>query len=166
MLHLAQVQIQQLSGKQGLQLLAQQHADKTWHLLPHRSDNAFIVASDIDSWHEGVLVLVEIDEARQPRNIQVATDWILEIVSQYLSIGITPDFLKGEVDKAEKWRQELTLKSQDLARRALEIEARRATVQTLEEDLKVQKQHLDDMLQALIAREKSLQERENDLTDR
>ena len=163
MLHLAQVQAQTLAGKVGLQLLAQQVADNTWIVLPERSDKTLIFLTEAESLSEGLLVLVEISEGCQPQNVRVAAPWVLEVIAQFLASGITPDFLKREAEQAEQWRQELTLKSQDLARRTLELEARRATIQTLEEDLKVQKQHLDDMLQALIAREKDIQNREEEL---
>jgi hypothetical protein len=44
--------------------------------------------------------------------------------------------LQQEVERAEEWRQSLTLQNQDLARRTLELEARREQIQALEESLK------------------------------
>ena len=58
------------------------------------------------------------------------------MLQTYLSNGITPAFLHQEVERAEKWRQTLSLQSQDLARRSLELEARREQIQALEESLR------------------------------
>jgi len=44
--------------------------------------------------------------------------------------------LQQEVERAEQWRQSLTIQNQDLARRSLELEARREQIQALEESLK------------------------------
>lgn len=54
----------------------------------------------------------------------------------YLSSGMTPELLQQEVERAEQWRQSLTIQNQDLARRSLELEARREQIQALEESLK------------------------------
>jgi predicted RNase H-like nuclease (RuvC/YqgF family) len=67
----------------------------------------------------------------------------LDLVEQYLSAGVTPTFLQEEAERTEQWRQDLTLQSQDLTRRHLEMEARREQIQTLEEDLKREKQQLE-----------------------
>jgi uncharacterized protein (DUF3084 family) len=68
---------------------------------------------------------------------------VLDLVQQYLSVGVTPTFLQEEAERTEQWRQDLTLQSQDLTRRHLEMEARREQIQTLEEDLKREKQQLE-----------------------
>jgi dsDNA-specific endonuclease/ATPase MutS2 len=49
------------------------------------------------------------------------------------------------MQRAEQWRQSLTLKSQELGRRALEMEARRDQIQELEENLKQEKEKLESM---------------------
>jgi hypothetical protein len=68
--------------------------------------------------------------------VEDATDWVINLVKTYLSTGITPDFLKEEAEKVESWQQNLTLQNQDLARRSLELEARREQIEALEESLK------------------------------
>jgi hypothetical protein len=52
---------------------------------------------------------------------------------------MTPELLQQEVERAEHWRQSLTLQNQDLARRSLELEARREQIQSLEESMKKEK---------------------------
>lgn len=64
---------------------------------------------------------------------------MLDLIGTYLTTGITPDFLRQEAERAEQWRQSLTLQNQDLARRTLELEARREQIQALEESLKREK---------------------------
>ncbi len=140
MLHLAQVQKQGLSGKLGLRLLASQEAEYSWVL-----DAQANVISDVETLlgdrqliplSEGLLVLVDISATGEIESLQNATNWVLEVVRTYLTNGITPAFLQQETDRAEKWRQSLTLQTQDLARRALEVEARREQIQALEESLR------------------------------
>ena len=60
----------------------------------------------------------------------------MELIQNYLTTGISPEFLRQEAERAEDWRQNLTLQNQDLARRTLELEARREQIQALEEALK------------------------------
>jgi hypothetical protein len=140
MLHLAQVQKQGLSGKLGLRLLASQEAEYSWVL-----DAQANVIPDLETLlgdrqliplSEGLLVLVDLSATGEIESLQNATNWVLEVVRTYLTNGITPAFLQQETDRAEKWRQSLTLQTQDLARRALEVEARREQIQALEESLR------------------------------
>lgn len=125
-----------------LQLLAQQKAEYAWLMMTEENCAIWVDAEDC---YEGALVLVEISPTQEVQKIQDATHWVLDIVKQYLSTGITPDFLQDEVQRAEQWRQSLTLQSQELGRRALEMEARRDQIQELEENLKQEKKKLELM---------------------
>jgi hypothetical protein len=140
MLHLAQVKKKDPEGKAMLQLLAQRKADHTWVILNDGDGNFWV---ETDAYQEGALVLVELSPFKQVQQIGDATQWILEIIEQYLSLGVTPDLLQEEVHRAEQWRQSLTLKEQELGRRAWEVEARREQIQELEENLRQEKQALD-----------------------
>lgn len=140
MWHLAQVKRKDPGGKVMLQLLAQQKAEHVWAVLPERDSQ--ILASTED-YAEGKLVLVELSATKQVQQLQDATPWVLEIVEQYLSLGITPLHLREEVQRAEQWRQSLTLQNQELGRRMWEVEARREQIQELEENLKREKEAID-----------------------
>ena len=140
MLHLAQVQKQELSGKLGLRLLARQEAEYSWVMM---AEEVVIPAAEVIlgvrvalALSEGLLILVELSPTGEIESIQDPTYWVLDIVKTYLTSGITPVFLQQEVERTEKWRQSLTLQSQDLARRSLELEARREQIQALEENLR------------------------------
>lgn len=125
-----------------LRLLAQQKAEHAWALLDDPENHLWIEEAD---YNEGALVLVELSPLRQIQQIQDATHWVLEVVKHHLSTGMTPALLEEEVQRAEQWRQSLTLKSQELNRRVLEIEARRDQIQELEENLKIEKEKLEQM---------------------
>lgn len=136
MLYLAQVQKKGILGKAGLRLLARQKSEHTWAVI---TEEEVLPAVEANNFSEGLLVLAEVSHARQVTSVQDAKDWVLDIVQKFLITGITPAFLQQETERAEQWRQSLTLQSQELDRRALELEARREQVQALEESLKREK---------------------------
>ena len=153
MLHLAQVQKNESVGGVELRLLARQQSENSWTVINPED----VSLPNTHSLNEGLLVLVELSENQEVLSIQHANDWVLDLVQQYLSVGVTPTFLQEEAERTEQWRQDLTLQSQDLTRRHLEMEARREQIQTLEEDLKREKQQLE----ALAAQLKNKSDSEN-----
>lgn len=144
MLHLAQVQKQELSGKLVLRLLAFEEAEYSWKIIVEKNTippaEVMLYGNSTNALSEGLLVLVELSPTGEIDNIQNATSWVLELVQTYLTSGITPEFLRQETERAEQWRQTLTLQNQELSRRSLEVEARREQIQALEESLKREKE--------------------------
>lgn len=144
MLHLAQVQKQELSGKLALRLLAFQEAEHTWVVIADKnvipSAEVMLLGARAKALREGLLVLVEISPTGEIESIQNAASWVLELVQTYLTTGITPSFLQEEAERTEQWRQTLTLQNQELSRRSLEVEARREQIQALEESIKREKE--------------------------
>lgn len=143
MLYLAQVQKKGFLGKIELKLLAQEKADNFWAMVPE--ENNVISSTEASAYNEGMLVLVDLTEGRQIVTIKDATPWVISLVSKYLTIGVTPALLQQEIERAEQWRQSLTLQSQELGRRSLEVEARREQIQELEENLKQERKQLEAM---------------------
>ncbi len=137
MLYLAQVHRNQFLNQFQLKLLARQEAENIWATIP---EETCILLGKGNTLNEKLLVLVELSSTGEIERIEEATNWILEIVDKYLNSGITPEFLRQEAERAEQWRQDLTLQNQDLARRSLELEARREQIQALEESLMREKQ--------------------------
>lgn len=137
MLYLAKVQKHTVSGQVGLRLLACQEAEYTWTTI---TENVFLPNQEATQLSEGLLVLVKISANQEVESLQDATHWVLDILQTYLTHGITPAYLQQEAEHAEQWRQSLTLQSQDLARRSLELESRREQIQALEESLKRDKE--------------------------
>lgn len=155
MLYLAQVQKNENEGGRRLCLLAHQQSENSWSVIPPQC----VPLDDFISQKEDLLVLVELSEDQEVLNIQPAHNWVLDVVQKYLTTGVTPSFLKEEAERTEQWRQDLTLQSQDLTRRHLEMEARREQIQTLEDELKEEKQRLELMADQLKTRTEELDER-------
>ena len=149
MLYLAQVQNQENLGEISLQLLACQNSDDTWAILTEESFLTLPKDFAQNVLNEGMLVLADIGENSKVLHIQAATNWVLELVKKYLTTGFTPDFLHQEAQKAEGWRQSLTLQSQELSRRLIEVEARREQIQNLEAKLQQEKQLLESSIAQL-----------------
>lgn len=139
MLYLAQVQKKGILGKAGLRLLARQRSEHTWTVL---NDDELVLVAEPAQFNEGALVLIELTSNRQVLSVNDAKEWVLELVQKFLLTGITPAFLQQETERAEQWRQSLTLQSQELDRRALELEARKEQIQVMEEALKREKESL------------------------
>lgn len=136
MRYLAQVHKNEFLEQYQLRLLARQEADNLWAIIP---EEAVILLGKGNTMSEKLLVLVELSSTGDIERLEDATNWVLHLVQAYLSTGISPDFLQQEAERAEHWRQALTLQNQDLARRSLELEARREQIQALEESLKKDK---------------------------
>lgn len=133
MLYLAQVRKNEFLEQYQLRLLARKEANDIWAMIP---EEAFILLGKGNTMSEKLLVLVELSPTGDIEKLEEATDWVLNLVQVYLTTGITPDVIQQEVERAEQWRQSLTLQNQDLARRSLELEARREQIQALEESIK------------------------------
>lgn len=145
MRYLAQVLPIDSVSAPGFMLLAFEESDGSWRLLD-ADPSAVISNAQATAQLPGYWVLLDLTETREVTLIQDAKPWILHLVKTYLTPGITPEFLKQESDRAEMWRQSLTLKNQEVDRRALELEARREQIQALEADLKREKQQLEEPL--------------------
>ncbi len=144
--YLAKVQKKAFLGGAELTLLAVQNSDTVWERLvkPRLIETPRLLA-----FPEGSLVLVELDGANQVLAVEDAIPWVLTLVEQYLAYGITPAALEQEIERAERWRQSLTLKSQEVDRRALETAARRDEIQELERNLKQEREELEHRWQDL-----------------
>lgn len=142
MLHLAQVLKQGSLGCLELRLLAFQKPDTTWAVI---TEEVVVSLPAASPEREGNLVLVELSQERQVIGLAAATEWVLDLVQKYLAYPYTPAFLQQEAERAEQWRQSLTLESQELGRRTLELEARREQIEALEANLKQERQQLEIM---------------------
>ena len=163
MLHLAEVKNNESVGGVKLQLLARQQSDNFWAVI---NPEKYVSLANTDSLKAGVFVLVELSDNHEVLNIQDVKDWMLDFVQQYLTTGITPNFLQEEVERAQKWRQDLTLQSQDLTRRHLEVEARLEQIQSLEVDSTRRMQQVEVTTMQLRAKEEELRTREEELRAR
>ena len=146
------VQKKAFLGGAELLLLAEQTSESTWTPL---TAERLVETTLLLAFQEGNLVLVELDNTSQIVAVQDATPWVLNLVKYYLAYGITPEALEQEIERAERWRQSLTLKSQEVDRRALETAARRDEIQELERHLKQEREELEARWQELEQRRAS-----------
>ena len=123
-----------------LQLLAANTHEHTWELI---TPPQMITVSKPIAVNEQVLVLLELDADNQMISATDATEWVLKFVSDYLTPGLTPKGLEEERERAEQWRQSLTLQNQEVRRRVLETAARRDEIQDLEKRLKLERETLE-----------------------
>ena len=144
--YLAKVQKKAFLGGAELTLLAVQSSDTVWERL---AKERLVDTPQLLAFPEGSLVLVEVDGSNQVLEVEDAIPWVLTLVEQYLTYGITPAALEQEIERAERWRQSLTLKSQEVDRRALETAARRDEIQELERNLKQEQEELERRWQNL-----------------
>ena len=105
MLHLAQVQNNQSVGGVELRLLATQQSENSWTVIDPES----VLLNNVNSLQEGLLVLVDLSDNKEVLRIQHAKDWVLDLVQKYLTGGTASTFLQEEAERAEQWRQDLTL---------------------------------------------------------
>ncbi|MTJ53873.1 hypothetical protein FJR38_15075 [Anabaena sp. UHCC 0253] len=141
MLYLAQIHKDNFLDQYQLRLLVRQESEHLWIIIADSdrvtlSIETAILLEKENIMSNNLLVLVELSATGEIEKITDATNWVLHLVQIYLANGITPDFLKQEAEKVENWQQNLTLQNQDLARRSLELEARREQIEALEESLK------------------------------
>ena len=84
-----------------------------------------------------VLVLVKLEGEEKIIEIKEAKDWVMGLVETYLTNPvINTEWVQKEQEKVKQWRQEIALKSLDLARCQLQIEMRTEKLQALENKLK------------------------------
>jgi hypothetical protein len=151
MRYLAKVERASFLGHAVLQLLAQEMGDYLWETLPVAKSVETSLSLGVG---DGALVLVDVDSTTlEVRAIEDAVPWVMRLLEQFLSQGISPEFLAQEAERAEQWRQSLTLESQEVERRALETAARRDEIQDLEHKLKADREELEQREAELLARQ-------------
>ncbi|MEO1208798.1 MAG: hypothetical protein AAFX78_04565 [Cyanobacteria bacterium J06638_20] len=137
-----------------LKLLAIEKAVYTWVPL---TEDTYLMTSEANAYENNVFLKVRLAASKQGSKevewVEEATDWILKFLNEYLSIGLSPEQLRDEAERAEQWRQSLTLRSQELARRDLEIEARHEQMQQLEENIHQERKKLERWADELEKRE-------------
>ncbi|WP_069790717.1 hypothetical protein A5482_005305 [Cyanobacterium sp. IPPAS B-1200] len=142
MLYLAQVVENNISQKLELHLLAKEESSNQWFFC----NEEYALIPDDNKLCKWLLLLVEINEKGEIVRYRHAKDWVLNIIRDFINNGggKSSDFLLEEQVRIEKWRQELTLESQDLTRLKLEMETRREELQQLEHNLSLERKKLND----------------------
>lgn len=166
MLYLAKVQKNDATNDILLMLLACQKSESLWSLVPSSDNEGDLLAvTDRAGCPSEGFVLAEVSENGQIESTQDATPWVLTVIEQYVTKGITPEVLMAEAEQAEEWRQSLTLKSQDVVRRSLEVETRRDQIQELERGLEDKREKLDAKREELESLQDALAQSQQKLDD-
>jgi hypothetical protein len=155
MRYLAKIERASFLGNTALKLLARQVDEYLWETI---SDHEAVETDIAAGAGNGALVLVTVEHHNDQPKVTAIDDvvpWLLNLLEQFLSQGITPDFLTKEAERAEQWRQSLTLESQEVERRALETAARRDEIQELERNLKVARAELEQREAEFLARQQN-----------
>lgn len=149
MLYLAQVRKYSSTDGIELTLLAEQTADQVWAV--HEA-KPYTVAPQalplIPPLQAGMWVLVDCDERGQPLRIQDAQDWVLNLLRNLAAQGDVKQWVQTEENKIEQWRQELTLKSQEMSIKNLELETRRERFEAEQAELEKRWQAIREQEQA------------------
>jgi len=140
MLCLAQVETKEFVDQAELRILARQRSEHAWAIV---NEQDTVSCDKANHYALGSLVLLTLSDTREVLDISDVKDWLLDIVKTLLVTGMTPQFLQQEFERTEQWRQNLTLQSQELDRRVLELEARREQLEQLEETLKREKKQME-----------------------
>lgn len=143
MRHLAQVQQDEITEHAMLRLLAVQKTEYTWVVLPNPTEIVLDKTLADLGYAPQSLVMVDVSDTQDIQHLEDALPWVLQMISEYLTKGLSPTSLQEEAERAEQWRQSLTLRDQELGRRTLELEARRDQIQELEKNLQENKDKLE-----------------------
>lgn len=143
MRHLAQVQQDEITEHAMLRLLAVQKTEYTWVVLPNPTEIVLDKTLVDLGYAVQSLVMVDLSDTQDIQHLEDALPWVLQMISEYLTKGLSPTSLQEEAERAEQWRQSLTLRDQELGRRTLELEARRDQIQELEKNLQENKDKLE-----------------------
>ncbi|MGF1514114.1 MAG: hypothetical protein ACFB5Z_10520 [Elainellaceae cyanobacterium] len=143
--------------------MAYRSDEQDWLALPTGAEETIILSKEI-SYGDGDAVLVELRGENDVAEIKDATAWLLELVDQYLSLGLSPEDMREEVERIEEWRKSLTLKSQDVVRQTLEVETRRDQIQELETKLEQERKQLELMTEQLQKLETKLEQERQQLS--
>ncbi|MEM8639604.1 MAG: hypothetical protein AAGG51_12430 [Cyanobacteria bacterium P01_G01_bin.54] len=141
MVYLAQVKTHTPPQQLSVAVLARQVTDGKWAVESHTEQENITVSllseAEAQFWPAGTLVLLELDANFNCANIQDALPQLL----QGLNVLTAPSPL-SDPQNIEQWRQELTLKSQEMSMKMLELASRRERLEAEEAELASRHEHL------------------------
>ena len=133
MLYLAEVQKQSKGFMGGLEtklkLLACQRSDQSWSTI---TGNEFIPAEEASNFGEGALVTVQLGVNRQIQGTpELAANRVVGILQGFSRLL---EKTKNQEDEIEQWKESLTIQSEELSRRELEMETRLEQLRQIEQE--------------------------------
>ncbi|MGK7893007.1 MAG: pilus motility taxis protein HmpF, partial [Xenococcus sp. (in: cyanobacteria)] len=130
MRYLAEIQKQSKGFMGGfetkLKLLACQRNDRSWSTIP---GNEFIETDDTGSLGDGALVIVKIVNRQVQGKLETAAKEMLVILQGFSRLL---EKNKNQEDEIEGWKESLTIQSEELSRREIEMENRLEQLEQME----------------------------------
>ncbi|GAB4225987.1 MAG: pilus motility taxis protein HmpF [Stanieria sp.] len=112
-----------------LKLLACQHNDQSWSIVP---GNELINAEEANSFGEGALIVVNLGTNRQLQgNLESASKRIVSILQGFSRLL---EKTKNQEEEIEQWKESLTIQSEELSRREIEMETRLEQLELMEQE--------------------------------
>ena len=109
-----------------LKLLACQRNDRSWSVVP---GNEFIETDDTGNLGDGALVIVDIANRQVQGKIETASKELIVILQGFSRLL---DKTKSQEDEIEGWKESLTIQSEELSRREIEMENRLEQLEQME----------------------------------
>ena len=109
-----------------LKLLAYQRNDRSWSVV---SGNEFIETDDIGNLGDGALIIVDIANRQVQGKIETASKELIVILQGFSRLL---DKTKSQEDEIEGWKESLTIQSEELSRREIEMENRLEQLEKME----------------------------------
>lgn len=129
MRYLAEVQkIGKIGGKTQLKLLAYQENEQIWSPV---SDEETILAETANNYKSGSLVLVELNNSKQVRQIEEAARPLIGILQSYAHL---PKKLQRLEEEIKLWEQSYSEQKKMLNRRSLALQNREQQLKQQKED--------------------------------
>jgi chromosome segregation ATPase len=126
-------------GKSEIKLLACQRSEQSWSAVP---GDESVPAEDASDYASGALVLVDLTNNKQVRNVQPAARQLVSILQNF---SRQQEKFKTQEEEIEQWKQSLTYQSQELNRREMEMESRQEQLQQMEADFEQFEQQRQDL---------------------
>ena len=109
-----------------LKLLAYQRNDRSWSVV---SGNEFIETDDTGNLGDGALIIVDIANRQVQGKIETASKELIVILQGFSRLL---DKTKSQEDEIEGWKESLTIQSEELSRREIEMENRLEQLEQME----------------------------------
>ena len=130
--YLAEVQRQSKGFMGGvetkLKLLANQRNDRSWSTI---SGNEFLEIEDVGNLGDGALVIANIVNRQVQGKLESAAKEIIGVLQGFSRLQ---DKTKSQEEEIEVWKESLTIQSEELSKREIEIESRLEQLEKLEEE--------------------------------
>ena len=121
-----------------LKLLAYQRNDRSWSVV---SGNEFIETDDTGNLGDGALIIVDIANRQVQGKIETASKELIVILQGFSRLL---DKTKSQEDEIEGWKESLTIQSEELSRREIEMDNRLEQLEKMEaESEKFEEQRQD-----------------------